>query len=387
MVIDPELKRWATDRQAEYVDAVNEHGSSRKAGEALGVNKTSINDSLKLLRKKAAAQGYSPEHDMVHVAAPGYIVKGISTLYNADGQPSAQWVKTTRDAEEWEQVQREAIQALSDELPRAKPSQSPTSVIETLLNHYTLTDAHIGALCWRREGGDDWDLQIAEETFIGCFKALIDASPAASVGFLNQLGDFMHWDGLVPVTPSSGHILDADGRFSKMVSVAIRILRRIIAMLLEKHESVVLLIAEGNHDMASSVWLRLMFKALYEDEPRISVIDSELPYYSYEFGLNMIAAHHGHKKGKDQLPLLFAAQFPDIWGRTKYRVCHTGHMHHVDEREHSGMTVHQHATLAARDAYAARGGWISHRQATSITYHRDHGEVARNTIRPEMLEI
>jgi hypothetical protein len=55
-------------------------------------------------------------------------------------------------------------------------------------------------------------------------------------------------------------------------------------MLLAKHKNVHVILAEGNHDMASSVWLRTMFKALYENEPRITVDDSALPYYAHEFG-------------------------------------------------------------------------------------------------------
>ena len=50
-----------------------------------------------------------------------------------------------------------------------------------------------------------------------------------------------------------------------------------------------------------------------------------------------------------------------------------------------GVTVIQHPTLAARDAWAARGGWISERQVTAITYSSRFGEVARNTVTPEML--
>jgi hypothetical protein len=50
------------------------------------------------------------------------------------------------------------------------------------------------------------------------------------------------------------------------------------------------------------------------------------------------------------------------------------------------MTVIQHPTLAARDAYAARGGWLSERSATAITYHDKFGQVARNTVVPEMFE-
>ncbi len=100
----------------------------------------------------------------------------------------------------------------------------------------------------------------------------------------------------------------------------------------------------------------------------------------------MLCWHHGHMKKNDQLPLLFAAQYPSIWGVTSKRYAHTGHRHHHEEKEHSGMTVIQHPTLAARDAYAARGGWVAERQATAMTFHAKYGLVARNTVTPEMLE-
>lgn len=49
------------------------------------------------------------------------------------------------------------------------------------------------------------------------------------------------------------------------------------------------------------------------------------------------------------------------------------------------MTVEQHQTLAARDAYASRGGWLSGRSAKVITYHEKYGEVGRSTINFEMI--
>lgn len=151
-------------------------------------------------------------------------------------------------------------------------------------------------------------------------------------------------------------------------------------------EGLVLLIAEGNHDIAGSVWLRAMFQALYEAEPRVTVIDSELPFYAYQHGSTMLCWHHGHLKKNDALPLMMASQFSEMWGATKKRYCHTGDKHHVDEKEHSGMIVCQHPTLAARDAYASRHGWHALRSANCITYHRQHGEVARVKVCPEMLE-
>ena len=49
------------------------------------------------------------------------------------------------------------------------------------------------------------------------------------------------------------------------------------------------------------------------------------------------------------------------------------------------MTVIQHPTIASRDAYAARGGWIADRSMTAITYHKEFGQVGRTTVVPEML--
>jgi hypothetical protein len=384
MQIDTGLKQFATDRQAQIIDAINEHDSWRYAAKALGVHEGTINSAMRAVRKKAAIQGYAPEADM-HVVVPSpFVVKGTSTLYK-DGVAKLSWVKTKLDDVQYYAAMKEAVDAMASDLPRLPPIQRPSLGHDQLCNLYTFTDSHVGMLANKQEGGDNWDLKIAEATLIGIFEQMIMSTPMAKIGFINQLGDFLHSDGMMPVTPTSGHIVDQDGRFFKMVSVAIRVLRRIIDMALMRHEKVIVLIAEGNHDLASSIWLRAMFKALYENEPRITVLDSELPYYHYQHGKVMLAFHHGHLSKNDSLPLLFASQFPKVWGDTTKRYCHTGHRHHVEEKEHSGMKVIQHATLSARDAYAARGGWISEREANAITYHSEFGQVARTTVTPEML--
>jgi len=391
-IIDPKLIEFATARQAEYVEAINRAGSMRKAALELGVNKNAVNESILRLKATAAARGYAPDYDLQHPVAPGQMLKGTSTLYK-DGAPVMQWVKTRADAAQLEEMMRAAAAAMAEELPRAKAVKAPVASDAKLASVYTLTDSHVGALCWHRENLDpngDWDLAIAERTLVGCFEHMVRTSPPARTGIVAQLGDFLHSDGMGMIegrTPTSGHVLSQDGRFQKVVQTAIRILRRVIGFALQKHEHVVILLAEGNHDLASSVWLRAMFRALYENEPRVEVIDSELPYYVYQHGEIMLAWHHGHLKKNDQLPLLFASQFPKVWGETTKRYAHTGHRHHFEEKEHSGMSVVQHSTLVARDAYAARGGWMSERQCMAITYHTKFGQVCRNTVTPEMLAI
>ena len=382
-----DLMQWATVRQVEYIEAVEKHGSVRAAARALGCNKNSIANSLESLKRKAALQGYSPEHHMTRIVPDGLKLRGTSQLFKrGEAAPVLEWVKTSADDQARAAIQKAAFEALAEELPRVAPVKSPSMTNASLATVYTLTDCHVGALCWHQEGGADWDLKIAEATLVGCFEKMAAASPASRVGVVAQLGDFLHQDGISAVTPTSGHLLDADGRFTKVVQVAVRVLRRVVDIALAKHERVIVLMAEGNHDISSSIWLRTMFAALYENEPRISVIDSPLPYYVHQHGEVMLAWHHGHLKKNDQLPMLFAAQFPKVWGNTTKRYAHTGHRHHVEEKEHSGMTVMQHTTLSARDAYAARGGWISDRAVTAVTYHDKFGKHSTATICPEMLE-
>lgn len=381
------LDGFCTVRQLEHLQALRAAGSFRKAAKALGINQRNLEKSMATAKARAALQGWSPEHHLTRPVAPGFMAKGHSTLYRrGEAEPVIQWVKTTRDQQQAEAIIREAIAALMEDVPRAKPITAPAHTADDLCNVITLTDCHVGMKAWHRETGADWDLEIAERTLIGAFAHVIEAAPAADTCVVAQLGDFIHFDGLSPVTPTNGHVLDADSRHGKVIRVAVRVLREVCRLALQRSRRVVLLCSEGNHDPAGSGWLRQMFAMLFEDEPRIIVNESELPYYVYRHGNTMLGWHHGHLAKKEALPLLFAARFSEMWGATKHRYIHVGHMHHVDEKEHPGVNVIQHPTIAAPDAYAARGGWISARQITAMTYSAKWGHVARATVTPEMLE-
>lgn len=330
----------------------------------------------------AGGIGAGPERDGM---AP-YVVKGVSTYFDADGVQKAQWVKTRLDDEQRQEAIKAAAEALAQNIPPADPVAPPAVTLADLLNLYVFTDYHVGMLAWHREGGQDWDLAIAERLITNAYRHMIDNAPAAAVGIVCQLGDWFHYDSFKPLTPASGHLLDADSRFPKMVEAGVRILRRIVGMALERHEKVIVLHAEGNHDEASSVWLRVMFRALFENEPRVTVEDSPLPFYAYQHGNVMLAFHHGHKVKMDGLPALFASQFREMWGKTTMAYGHSGHYHHEVVKEFSGIKWMQHPTLAARDAHAARGGYHSERAAYAITYHSRFGQVSTLTVKPEMFE-
>ena len=374
-----------TGKQREAVEAVIKHGSHRGAAIALNRAQSNIAQHIGLLKKKAARKGYAPEHGLTNGTASGFSLKGYSHLTKTpEGEPI--WLKTDRDKEQQEQAFRAALDAAKESIPRSRPARPPQKTEEDLCSCYVISDIHIGGLVWGEETrGTDWDSDIAEQTIMRWMEAAIESSPKARTAVLAQLGDALHHDGLESITPSSGHVLDADTRFQRLVRIAVRVLRRCIHLMLLKHHEVRVIMAEGNHDMASSVWLREIFAALYEDEPRVSVDVSPDPYYCVEFGKTSLFFHHSHKAKMDQVSRVFAGKFREVFGRTTYSYGHTGHLHHTASKEDSLMIVEQHPTLAPNDAYASRAGHKSQSGARVITYHRRFGEVGRSTIRPEMV--
>ena len=386
-MIDEGLKQFATERQKEIIDAFIEHGSQRKAAKALNVCAGTIQGALTSVKKRAALHGYSPEHNMLRIVPEPFIVKGHSTLYDADGKPKLQWVKTSLDQQKLQEMAQAILVGMKDEIPKVKPCNPPTdSISNQILNCYVITDYHFGMLSWKEETGADWDLKIGEETIIKWFAQAIQQSPNAYQAVFAQLSDFLHFDGMDAVTPASKHLLDVDTRFAKVVRSAIRILRTVINMLLQKHQQVHIIMADANHDPVSQIWLREWFSAMYENEPRITVDTSPSPYNAYEFGKTALFFHHGHKRKVANVSEVFASQFREMFGRTKYAYAHMGHLHSIDVKENNLMVVEQHRTLAAPDAYSARGGWLSGRDAKVITYHRQFGEVSRLTINSDMLK-
>ena len=383
--MDDKLRQFATERQLTILEAVEKYGTHRAAAEALGLAHGTVGDSMKALKKKAARQGYSPEHQMTRTVPDGFFLRGTSTYFNKDGEVSGQWVKNQIDHDKQREIFQAACDAFCETIPRVRPRPAPAHGNADLLNCFVITDFHLGALSWAEETGADWDLSIAENLIIRWFEQAIAQSPDAETAIFAQISDFLHADGIEALTPASKHLLDVDTRFAKVVRTAIRILRTVISMLLAKHKRLHIVMADANHDPVSQIWLREWFSALYEDEPRVTVDRTPSPYNAYEFGKVALFFHHGHKRKVTNVSEVFAAQFREMFGRTKYAYAHMGHLHSVDVKENNLMIVEQHRTLTAPDAYAARGGWISGRDAQVITYHREYGEVSRVKINSNML--
>ncbi|MEK9984974.1 MAG: sigma factor-like helix-turn-helix DNA-binding protein, partial [Opitutae bacterium] len=206
-----------TERQAEIVNLFEQGINQTEIGRQLGITRETVKSTLKTIRVRAAKQGYSPAHDMVHTVPDGYKVKGVSTYYNDEGQPVGQWVKSQADEKRQLEIMLERLGAAMDSIPRFTPTPMPHQTDDNLLSLLTITDFHLGMYAWEAETGDAWDVDIARQVFLDSVHKMIQGSPKSEVGVLCQLGDFLHWDGMLAITPTSSHILDADTRYGKLV--------------------------------------------------------------------------------------------------------------------------------------------------------------------------
>ena len=379
-MIDPKLIEYArTDRQREVLALLAEVGSKRAVANQLGITPEKVRRALYAVERYAAEKGYAPQHGIEHPLPEHLLLSGTSTLTDmVTGEHRLQWLKSSLDRHQLKASMIAAANALGEVIKPEEPVAPPKHTLDDLMNTFILTDFHVGALSWLVETGEAWDMQIAEETVYKWIASSVKSVPPAKHAVLCQLGDFLHYDSLDAVTPANRNILDSDTRYGKLPETAIRIVRRLIRALLQHHETVTVIMAEGNHDPAGSSWLRALLKVFYENEPRVEVDDSKLPFYCVEWGQTSVYFHHGHLVKPGHVSKTFAGQFREVFGRTQFSYGHLGHMHHTMSKEDSLMVIEQHETLAARDSYSARLGHISQRSAPVITYHKNHGEVYRH---------
>lgn len=423
---DDNLRQYATDREWELYLLYCEHGSFGAVAKAVSQDRRGVTRTIKAIFKRAALKGYAPDHGLTHVLPDGLRLKGTSIRYNADGKieqywnksqvegreredcayapdpklitktstlldqegkVTQQWVSEKQDDREKETLWRLFAEELKTPLLKYEPVPFATKTRADMLACYPVGDHHLGMLAWGKEtGSTSYDINIGEALLCGAADYLIQTVAPCERALVAFLGDFMHYDSFEAVTPTSRNLLDADGRYPKMVRAAVRAMRYVISAALRRHERVHVIVEIGNHDLSSSVFLMECLAVAYENEPRVTIDTSPAHYHYFEFGKTLIGTHHGHGTSKpDRLPGIMAADRAEAWGRTKHRYWWTGHIHTRTASDFAGCSVESFRVLAPVDAWAAQKGYRAIRDMKAIEIHKEQGEVARHTFNPEML--
>ena len=364
-----------TPKQREAVDAVARLGSQRKAAHELGIHKSTLQERLRSAEKYQNADP-AVKAGMDHIGT-GLVPADLWIKTNPkDGEPGYSVRLRPNAAENDPAAFLDAIREGLADLPPATVLP-PVAAPDALCAIFPLADLHMGMLADREEVGEDWDTKISRRVFEETFARIVAMTPPAGVAVLAQLGDLTHSDDQRNVTPQSGHQLDVDSRYFLILRRAVAAMKAAIEALRLRYPLVIYRGCRGNHDMTAHYAVTLALMEYYRDVPGVQIIDHAGEFYVHEFGVNMILLHHGDRAKPERLVHFAAAEWPEIWGRTKHRVAFSGHVHHARAVEIGGMAFESVGTIIPRDAYAYSHAYSARRALVSITLDREQGEVSR----------
>lgn len=354
------------------------NGSQSKAAKKLGVSRQRVHTIMKNISKVALSRLYSPDHGLIYPVQEGFT--GDYTLQRGpDGELERTWIKGKADKDARDKIHEAFVEGLAAEIKPAKPVEYKTNAFSTdLVSAVIFGDAHLGMLAELVETmADEHDLDIATKDIRLAIDYLVSCAPASEEGWFINVGDFVHACNS-EATTHAGTRVDVAARQYKTLRAAGTVIRYCIASMLTKFKYVKVINSRGNHDNDAAWGINFYLEAVYENEPRVTVIPNDAKFQFLEFGKNLIGINHGDKININRLAGVMTKFQAEAWGRTTFRRWWMGHIHHKQAVEHdSGVTIESFHTLAPVDAWHSASGYSSERRVTMITLHKEFGEVSR----------
>ena len=359
--------------------------SNKEIMEELGIKKSHVTSALTKSRQLAAKRGYAPDHDMTHPTADGFFVKGVSTLYGDDGQVKQQWVKTNIDLEAQVETFREAVKNIvQDYVQPILPVTAPKGWLDKdIIPWFNIGDGHLGMLAFDHEVGHNFDLKIARDELIEAMALLIQRAPSCERCVIQDMGDMTHYQDFSAQT-ESGHILDFDTRYPKMIETYHHVMRSIVEMALAKFKYVDVIINQGNHSRSNDIAMVQTLKWVYQNNPRLHVLDNSSVFIPYRMGNTFVMSHHSDKCKPARLHEVMSTDFRQDFGECLYKYIDIGHIHHKQvSKENASVVIESWNQLAPSDKYAHDGGWRSRAMLTCVLRSKTYGETGRITLTAE----
>ena len=266
------------------------------------------------------------------------------------------------------------------ELAKSYAPQPPTvlraEVPRENLLVINLSDHHFGKLAWGYEtGGRNYDVKIATDVFNRAFDTILQRARSYEFDQIWFIvgNDLLNSDDRQGRT-TKGTVVSTDIRYTRTMTVVRNVLISCIEKLRHFAPLVKVKMVSGNHDEFSVWHTGSSLECFFHNYTDVQ-IDNEPKYYKFdEFGNVMIMWTHGDKGKRKDYPLLMASMQPEMFGRTKFREIHTGHLHHDRVEEQHGIKVRILPSLSPSDRWHAENAFSgSLRSSEAFIYNKERG--------------
>ena len=347
------------------------YGWKKRAADELGLHPSTFKSWIDKTGLKSSEPG-----DLV---ADGFQLGGYSE-YTRTQHGTPIWLKARKAEMDYWQAVKEVIDARDPKPINIPPPKIQTFDGRDIVPWLNIGDAHIGMLAHEAEATANFDLKIAKAEILQAAFDLIDMAPDCERMVINDLGDGTHYENMKGMTEASGHQLDCDGRYYKMIDCYLDVMEAIIEKALHKARRVDVIINQGNHSEKNDYWAARHFRRLYSrlGEDRITVLKNENPFIGYRMGKTFVLIHHGHKVKPATLRDIMSEDYAVDWGEATFRYIDGGHIHHFSAKELGGAQWESFNNLAAPDKHAHDGGWRSKQAMTLVLRSRQYGDLGRH---------
>lgn len=275
---------------------------------------------------------------------------------------------------------RAEVDAMIEAAKKHAPEYKPFKYKRTSGNLLELDifDAHFGKLAWGEETGyGDYDTAIAKNRFAEAIEVLVSRTIHHGIGkILFPVGnDLLQTDNRSGTT-TSGTYVDTDSRYKKVFRSAldshIKAGDRLSAI-----APVEFVVVPGNHDELSAWALGVALECWYHSNPNITVNNSAQLRKYHEWGKCMQMLAHGNKGKHKDYGLLMATEQPEMFGRTRFREAHVGHLHQDRLTEKYGVVVRILRALCPPDAWHSDNTHVGNQEgAEAFLWNKEEGIIA-----------
>lgn len=263
----------------------------------------------------------------------------------------------------------DAIKLLIKNIPKFKPPKVKRKIPDT---PYALEiapyDVHFGQFAWGKETGHcDQDLNIISEYFQSAIEQNLNSSAGFNISKIFYVvgQDLFHSENYKGITTLSGNILDMDSRLPKIYQKGKEGTLKAIYMCREVAPVEVLWVP-GNHDIHVSYYLCDLIGEHFSNDKFVEVDVSPNWRKARLWGNLLIGWAHEAERKQVNIVNMLPQWWPELWGQSKYREWHTGHLHKKGDTKYKpidevgGVLIRRLPALCAIDAWHYHEKYIDH---------------------------
>lgn len=235
-------------------------------------------------------------------------------------------------------------------------------------------ELHLGKLSNEIETGENYDLPIARKRFDKIFQEIYARQRLENCGkcllvigsdFFNSESDNATSVNKIPQ--------QNDTRYIKLFMEGIKMYAESILTLRQMFNKVDVMLCAGNHAQAMETFLYIALQQRFMGDDVVTFKENYRQTQAFTFGRCAIFYNHGDINLKRTIGSI-PTEFPEVWGKAKYRELHMGHLHKESVDDEFGMIARRVGSPCSADAWHYKNRWIGATKKHEIfVWHANNG--------------